>query len=301
MILRRFAFMLVLLLLASCQSNDQDNNAKVPFDLVFMTDSHVIDQQEVKEAMVIAIDSINKINPDLVIAGGDLVMDATKNTLQSAERQRYLYDSLTAKLKMPQYRTIGNHDIFGWHFGDSLINHPSYNKKFFSNTVGYTFTTFDHRGWRFMLLDGITKTANGHYIGRIDSLQMQWIKEVLAQTDSLMPIAIVTHIPFATIGYQMDIGALTPIPEYGIVANAKDILALFSHHRLKLVLQGHLHLYEKLLYNQVTFITGGSLCGQWWQGKNNFTEEGFVKLRLFPDGKVDADYVAYNWNPKDIH
>ncbi len=298
--LRLFASLLLLLLLSSCQSNDQDNNAKVPFDLVFMTDVHVIDKQDVKDAMAIAIDSINRINPDLVIAGGDLVMDASKNNLDSAERQRYLYDSLTAKLQMPQYRTIGNHDIFGWRFGDSLVNNPSFGKKFFSNTVGYTYTTFDHRGWRFLLLDGITKTADGRYIGMIDSLQMQWIGEVLAETDTLMPIAVVTHIPLATLGYQMDFGALSPNPDYGVIVNAKELLALFAHHRLRLVLQGHLHLYEKLLYNNITFITGGALCARWWQGKNNFTEEGFVKLRLFPDGSVNADYVAFDWTPKKI-
>lgn len=294
---RLLTSLLILIFLASCQRNDQDKNARIPFELVFMTDAHMIDRQEVKVAMALAIDSINKINPDLVIAGGDQIMDALKNKLDSAKRQRYLYDSVTAKLRMPQYRTIGNHDIFGWRFGDSLLNDPSFGKKFFSNTVGYTYTTFDHRGWRFLLLDGIEKTSDHHYIGSIDSTQMQWIRNVLAQTDTLMPIAVVSHIPLATIGYQLDFGATTPIPDYGVVTNAKDVIDLFKRHQLRLVLQGHLHIYEKLFYKQTTFITGGALSSRWWQGRNNGLEEGFVKLMLFPDGRVEADYVAYKWDP----
>ncbi|MBU1370849.1 MAG: metallophosphoesterase [Bacteroidetes bacterium] len=294
----RFSLLLltILMTIAACQDTGNRNNSDAnEFDVVFMTDVHVLDESDVLQGYAQAIKEVNALNPDFVINGGDMIMDALKVPYDTAARLLYLFDSVTSMLETPFYPTIGNHDIFAWYFGDSLKSHPAYGKQFYTQNFSKAYYTIDHQNWRFFFLDGITKTPEHKYIGQIDSLQMQWLQNVLDTTSSDKQLAIVSHIPFITTGYQIWKGALEPNPPHGVVENSTRVLELFKNHQLQLVLQGHLHIYEKVFINDIWFITGGAVSSRWWQGKNKGLEEGFLKLKLGNSGVIDASYHPFDW------
>jgi hypothetical protein len=69
---------------------------------------------------------------------------------------------------------------------------------------------------------------------------------------------------------------------------------LFENYNLKLVLQGHQHLYEEIKVKDVQFITGGAVSASWWGGPYYGTEEGFLLLK-FSDDDFSWQYVDYGW------
>ena len=69
---------------------------------------------------------------------------------------------------------------------------------------------------------------------------------------------------------------------------------MFENKNLKLVLQGHMHLYEEIKVKGVQFITAGAVSASWWGGAYHGTEEGFLKIDI--DGNdFDWEYVDYGW------
>ena len=79
-----------------------------------------------------------------------------------------------------------------------------------------------------------------------------------------------------------------------VITNSKEVLDMFSGHNLKLVLQGHLHIYEDLYINDIHFITGGAVSASWWNGPRGEMEEGFMMMKVKGD-KVSSEYVDYGW------
>ena len=73
---------------------------------------------------------------------------------------------------------------------------------------------------------------------------------------------------------------------------------LFWEHKLKLVLQGHLHYLEDIhVNNQIHFITGGAVSGKWWNNKpDDPMEEGFLLLHVRGED-FSWEYVDYGWKP----
>ena len=79
--------------------------------------------------------------------------------------------------------------------------------------------------------------------------------------------------------------------------SGKEVLDLFAERNLVLVLQGHLHVNELLQWRKTKFLMGGAICGQWWRGAWEGTEEGFVFATL-EGGRVEWEYVDYGWEAK---
>lgn len=78
-----------------------------------MADVHYHDKNDAPRAIDAAIDSINKLNPDFIMVGGDIVYDALRRSQDDAEGQASLFLEKAAKLNAPLYYAIGNHDHFG--------------------------------------------------------------------------------------------------------------------------------------------------------------------------------------------
>ena len=89
-------------------------------------------------------------------------------------------------------------------------------------------------------------------------------------------------------------GPLAPNGKGGVINNGNEVLEIFKDYNLKLVLQGHLHFLEDLYANGVHFITGGAVCGQWWEGPRNGMEEGFLQIHVNGDN-FTWEYIDYGW------
>jgi len=242
-----------------------------------------------------AIDSVNKINPDFVITGGDLVMDALGVGYNRADSLYDLYNETVENLKMPVNNTIGNHELFGI-FKESGVDksNAEFGEKMYEKRIAKRFYSFKHKGFVFFNLDAIEDTHNNGYIGKIDSTQLDWIKSSLDSIDKSTPIVITTHIPFITVWPQIENGTMITNIHGLVVENAKEVLDLFKDHNLKLVLQGHLHFFEDICVNNIHFVTGGSVCSKWWEGKRSGLEEGFLIVKV-KNQQLSFEYKDYGW------
>ncbi|MBK7106827.1 MAG: metallophosphoesterase [Ignavibacteriae bacterium] len=267
------------------------------FTFVFATDIHIQKERNADKGFTKAIEEINKLNPDFVITGGDLVMDALGANFNRADSQYNLYNETIKLLNAPLFNTIGNHEIFGWYKKSNVDrSHPEFGKKMYQNRIGKLYYSFIHKGVKFIILDSIEEVAeeNGYY-GFINSEQIEWLKKELSETEKTMPIIISTHIPLYTMFAQMANGSMAACDRGLVIENSKEVLELLKEHNLKLILQGHLHVFEDLnIMNRFRIITGGAVSARWWQGPNQGMEEGFLIVKVKKD-KIESEYFDYGW------
>ncbi|HDR90251.1 MAG TPA: hypothetical protein ENN63_11580 [Bacteroidetes bacterium] len=109
-----FPVMLILFAAGSCMRKDSPTT---DFSFAFLTDIHVQPEKNAAEGFKKAIDRVNSLQPDFVIMGGDMIMDALNQQESRVDSLYSLYDSLSALIQVPVYNTIGNHEIFGYHPG----------------------------------------------------------------------------------------------------------------------------------------------------------------------------------------
>ncbi len=294
---------ILLLILTGCQAP----KAKAPkteedgFSFAFLTDIHLQPEKNAVLGFRQAIDTLNKLDPDFIITGGDLVMDALDQTYGRVDSLYTLYKEVSGELNMPVYNAVGNHEVYGWHRDEEGIeSNPQFGKKMYESEMGERFYSFDHKNWHFIILDAIYRSEEGHYIGKIDLEQVEWLKGDLEKTDKNTPIAITVHIPFITSRTQLSQGSLAANSEGGVITNSLEVLRLFSDYNLKLVLQGHLHYNEELFVgNKVHFITGGAVSGRWWSNKpGEHPEEGFQMIHVKGD-ELQSEYIDFGWTPTE--
>ena len=288
---------LAIFCLAGCAKTDrQAAETTQSFTFAFLTDIHVQPELKASDGFTMAIDKVNELNPDFVITGGDLIMDALGVSYERADSLYSLYKKLSESFNMPVYNAMGNHEVFGL-YKDSQVDtaHPEYLKKMFENRISKRYYSFDHKGWHFVVLDAIGTRPERSYYGYIDEEQMKWLETDRNSIDKDTPVVIIVHIPFITSMTQLAQGSLVPNNEGIVISNAREVLLPFYEYNLKLVLQGHLHFLEDInVGNKTHFITGGAVSASWWKGPRGDMEEGFVLISVEND-EIDWEYVDYGW------
>jgi len=303
--MRKFCLysVVALLMLSGCStgSGKKETNEEPGFSFAFLTDIHLQPESGARTGFQWAIREVNKRNPDFVLTGGDMIMDALNQSYGRADSLYTLYEDLKEKFKMPVYNTMGNHEVYGWQrIEEGIEQHPEFGKAMYEQRVGPRYYSFDHKGWHFIILDAIHLEERGVYTGKIDEEQMAWIIADLEQLDKQIPVAISVHCPFVTSAFQLTMGSTSRIPKGLVIRNTPEVLALFSDHNLKLVLQGHLHYLEDIyVQNQVHFITGGAVSGKWWKNEpDSKPEEGFVMVHVKGED-LSWEYVDFGWTPPE--
>lgn len=294
--MKKYSILLIpifsIILLGCSTQEERDVNS---FSFAFITDVHLQTEQNAVEGFLQAIDTLNKLQPEFVITGGDLIMDALAVSHGFADSAYQLYIETSKAINAPVHNSMGNHDIYGiYEASNADKNHPDYGEKMFENNYGKSYYSFNHNGWKFMVLNSIEDTHKGKYIGLIDDPQIEWIKKELMETDAATPIVLTTHIPFITIHRQRHSYSTRANDSTLVVYNSKDVLDMFNDHNLKLVLQGHLHIVEDLYIDGVRYLTGGAICGSWWDGSYFGIEEGFMMIHIKGDDFA-WEYIDYGW------
>jgi len=272
--------------------------AEAQFRFIFMTDIHLQPEGEATTGFHQAIEHANSLDPDFIITGGDLIMDALGQEFERADSLYTLYQDYLKKFEAPVYNTIGNHEVFGL-YPESGVDpsHPEYGKKMFQNRLGHgkSYHSFDFEGWHFMLLDGIGFTEDRQYYGYIDPTQIEWIKNDLSGLDSKTPIIISIHIPFYSISAQISEDPTSSNSKGIVITNANQIMELFEDHNLKMVISGHLHWVEEIIYQNVHHINVGAVSGGWWDGPHRGVAEGFAVIDI-KGNKFTWSYEDYGWH-----
>ncbi len=272
-------------------------HAQKKFRFVFMADVHYHDKNDAPRAIDAAIDSINKLNPDFIMVGGDIVYDALRRSQDDAEGQASLFLEKAAKLNAPLYYAIGNHDHFGVYDRNTGLSHSLFGKKFYEKYFGPRYYSFDHKGWHFITLDDIVLTEGRSYGGRIDSIQLEWLKKDIGQIADTIPVAVMVHVPLVTTLSQWYGGGTNANNNKIAIENSEEVIRLFKNKNLRLILQGHIHYYEVLhILNRTTVISAPSFSGKWWIGKMNEMEKGFVLIDVNNDNSIDYKYIDYDYD-----
>lgn len=267
--------------------------------IVFYSDVHARTEWETPRALAMAADAINALDPDFVVATGDLITDGFQSSAETVAPRWDVYMTFHDGIRAEVFPAIGNHDLVAAlpEDGTEAAADPRAVARE-RLRLDSTFYRFDAGGYRFFALDSVDVIGGElKYRGFVGAEQQEWLRRELSATPRDMPLVVALHIPLLSSFYSATEGATFAAKANRVVVNNREVLDLFRDHRLVLVLQGHLHAKELIRWQDTTFITGGAICGKWWRGDWFGTNPGFNVVTLRGD-RVDWEYVEYGWTPR---
>jgi 3',5'-cyclic AMP phosphodiesterase CpdA len=271
--------------------------------VAFVTDVHLDTNDKCIQGFTSALKKIRSLDdrPDLVIQGGDIIMDGLTRDEGSVERQYTLArDIIGANCSLPMEHVIGNHDIWGWSNPNAagIVSDPRYGKSWWAAWSGHpnTYRSFDRNGWHFVVLDSIVPDRRLGYAARLGHEQMQWLIADLAATNPQTPVCVVSHAPIMSIAAaffgQAETSGYWHVPRSLMHIDARQIKNLFlKHPNVKACFSGHIHMQDRIDYNGVKYFGMGAVCGAWWKGPMQETPPQFGIVDFSDDGNVHTTYV----------
>lgn len=269
----------------------QAESVDEPFIFAFLTDTHLPDgKPDVAERVAKLIDQIQDRPhaPKLVVFGGDNVMAIDgRQSDEKVEQMLGLFKSqVMDRLRIPSLSCIGNHDI-RWKDRDADKPDSYAEKRKATETykMPNRFYSADHGGWTYIMLDTY------HYTGcEIDEAQWAWLAEELSKSEQ--PVCIVTHAPLFSATHFLEPSVDTEkgyaIPPGWSPRGLNRFRELVQKHpRVKLCLSGHMHTCDRVDIDNVTYICGGAVSGNWWHEEEKYL--GFppcwIEVKTYPDGR----------------
>ena len=228
------------------------------FDFVFMADMHIGGNRPWGIGKCKA--SLREINaleptPAFILGQGDIC-------LQSNVGKEYV--ECLGLCKMPVRNAPGNHEMMTAH------ENP---RDDFERLFGPTYHSFDWGGIHFIMLDGnkVLSGPNGKRLihGAVEGSEMTWLEADLAAQPEGKPIVVGVHIPIISTYRQrrtdnIKEGAFWEEP------NDRVLTELFAKHRVRMVLQGHMHENERITVGGVEYVESISLSGSWYKSGEGF-------------------------------
>ena len=227
------------------------------FRFIHASDPHIDTSNVGRTRRFIAL--ADSIAPALTLLTGDLIRDAAS---QQEPRARSYFDLFVAEMrpKAPFWTVPGNHDHFGIIRSRSHVSptDPLYDRGMYHLYRGPDYYSFNYGGVHFIGLNTIQLDDSAYY-GGIDSLQLAWLARDVAALPAATPIVMFSHIPLtsaveATTGYidEALVGSVAHLktgPTFRHTgANTLAVLEVFRGRPWPLILGGHTHVAEKLVY-----------------------------------------------------
>jgi len=267
--------------------------------IAHLTDIHLKNKFDAPAKFAKCLHHVQSQSPkvDFIMNGGDVVFDMNKENIGTINDQwKLMKDTLKADNNLPVHYCLGNHDIW-WNEDDK--GQAIYGKKYSMDQLELVkpYYSFTKNGWKFIVLDSVhLDIDNTWYIGKLGDEQFGWLENELNNTNPNTPALVMTHIPILTATNLIEDNTVNRWTMYGgdmHTDNAKIISLFYKHPNVKLVLSGHIHLRERLTYNNVTYICDGAVSGAWWEGNRRETAPGYGLIDLYADGSFDEHYVNY--------
>lgn len=273
--------------------------------IAHLTDIHVQPERAAPKGMAAALAHAQsqKSKPDMILTGGDLIMDCLN---ADADRTKLQWDIFTsvmkANAKVRVEHVIGNHDVWGWGARGKYASESKFGKTWACEVLELEkpYRSFDLAGWHFVVLDSTHAVEGNGYTARLDDEQFEWLKGDLAKVPKKTPIFVVSHIPIIAIcslfdGENEKTGNWV-IPGAWVHIDARRIKDLFKQYpNVKMCISGHEHLLDQVVYNGVNYFCNGAVSGGWWGGDYHECTYGYALVDLFDDGSFENRYVPYGW------
>ncbi len=267
--------------------------------LAHITDVHLKNEFNAPTRFTKCLQHIQEQSPkvDFIVNGGDIVFDMNKENISSIDNQWELFhDIMKKECSLPAYYCLGNHDVWWFEINKTDI---LYGKKYSLDQLNLKkpYYSLIKNGWKFIFLDSthldVDKTW---YIGKLDQGQFEWLSKELSQTPKEQPVMIISHIPILTALLMIEDNIVNKWQMLGgemHTDTAKIINLFYQHKNVKLCVSGHLHMRDKVIYNDVTYLCNGAVSGAWWEGNRRETQAGYGLIDLFADGSFEEKYVNY--------
>lgn len=267
--------------------------------IAHITDVHLKNQFNAPARFARCLHHLQAQSPkvDLILNGGDIVFDMNKENIVTINDQwKLVQKTMENECSIPVSYCLGNHDIWWNEAGKGDIY---YGKKYAMDKLGLIkpYYSLIQNGWKIIVLDSthldIDKTW---YIGKLGDEQFNWLKNELENTNKTMPVMVMSHIPVLTALLMIEDNIVNKWTMLGgdmHTDTAKIISLFYAHPNVKLCLSGHLHMRDKVVYNNVAYLCNGAVSGAWWEGNRRETVAGYGLIDLYANGSFEEQYVAY--------
>ena len=285
--------LLAAILLASCQphTNPASGSPKENvFTFAYLTDVHLNkdNRGNSNEGLRQALADAKAKGADFILFGGDNAdTDALGEAETTADTLQARFKRITEECGLPTYFTIGNHDRYFLHNGEK----DSLGFRLFEKHFGATYGSFDHKGVHFITLNSLYPDTCGNY--SVSAEEQEWLRQDLAKTGPSTPVVISLHVPMLSLYYPVVEGKWVGAD---MISNAKEVFEIFRPYDVRLILQGHQHIYEQIQERNRWFVTAGAVSAFWWNGAFLETEEGYLLVHVHQDGTFSWEYIDYGWN-----
>jgi 3',5'-cyclic-AMP phosphodiesterase len=272
---------------------------KAVLRVVHITDVHLKNQFNAPARFAKCLHHLQAQSPkvDLILNGGDIVFDMNKENIDTINDQwKLLQETMKNECAIPVRYCLGNHDIW---WNESNKGNVFYGKKYAMDKLGLVkpYYSLVQNGWKIIVLDSThLDIDNTWYIGKLGNEQFNWLKNELENTGKTMPVMVMSHIPILTALLMIEddiINKWTMLGGDMHTDTAKIINLFYQYPNVKLCLSGHLHMRDKVVYNNVTYLCNGAVSGAWWEGNRRETAPGYGLIDLFDDGSFEEQYVEY--------
>jgi 3',5'-cyclic AMP phosphodiesterase CpdA len=274
-------------------------NAGQALRVAHLTDIHLRDMLDAPRHFTDCLHHVQRLDKpvDLILNGGDIVFDMNKENMAMIDAQWKLVKGIMrSECSLPVHYALGNHDIW-WNEQDR--GQVVYGKKYSMDQLELekAYYSFDKGGWKFIVLDSVHLDVDDTwYIGKLGDEQFGWLEKELDATDPRTPVLVLSHIPILTSTVLVEDNIVNRWEVLGgqmHTDTAKIISLFYRHPNVKVCLSGHIHLRERLVYDNLTFLCNGAVSGAWWKGLNRETAPGYGVIDLYPDGSFEEKYVVY--------
>lgn len=143
-------------------------------------------------------------------------------------------------------------------------------------------------------------------MGAFPREQLAFLRRDLTENRA-RPTVICGHIPSVSAfpiyaGLAHTVGANIEVSAAEIATNTPALLEVITQTKanVRLVLAGHLHHLERIDLDDICFLNGGAVCGNFWRGPKLGCAEGFSILDLQSDGSFVAKYQSIGWTAKSL-
>ncbi len=272
-----------------------------------LTDLHIQPELRAAEGVARCLAHVGEhAGPDLILTGGDLIMDGFE---QDEARTRTQWDLFTRAFRggapSPVLHTIGNHDIWGWNKRRSRTTgrERHWGKALALDVLGLErpYAATRHGNWKIIRLDSVVPDPAdaGGYIARIDDEQWSWLEGELKGTPPGVHVLICSHVPIHTatsLFGRVEADGKRRLSGGIMHSDNRRLLDLFARYPVvRCCVSGHTHRVERLIFRGIEFLCNGAVSGNWWKGAHHEAFEGYAVLDLFDDGTVDCRYTAFGW------
>lgn len=275
--------------------------------IAHITDVHVQPERGAMKGFELCLERAQAENPDFIMFGGDMVMDALNVDRDRVMAQWASYQAVARhNVGVPTRHCLGNHDVWGWDNHGKYGRESGFGKRIALDQMGLSspYYSFDQRGWRFIVLDSIYPKYGNGYQGRIDDGQFEWLSGVLQSTPKKTPILVVSHIPIIAACAYFDgpneRSGNWHVPGAWMHVDARRLKDLFGRYpNVNACISGHIHLVDRVTYNNVDYYCNGAVCAAWWRGNYQECKNGFGIVDLYSNGTCQNRYVEFPWQAQD--